>query len=100
MLKLMFIPFRVLGGLLAGATAKSLFARVWALIDREQPPEPEQRIVSMPKLLAALALEGAIFRAVRGLVDHGAREAFRRTTGRWPGEQRAERQDVSSQPGA
>lgn len=88
MLKLMFVPFRVLGGIVAGATAKSLFARVWSLVDREQPPDPEQRAISIPKLLAALALEGAIFRAVRGLVDHGSRLAFTRLTGRWPGQPR------------
>ncbi len=85
MLKLMFIPFRVIGGLLAGTLAARLFARIWALIDSEQPPDPEQRRISIPKLLAALVLEGAIFRAVRGLADHGAREAFLRVTGRWPG---------------
>ncbi len=90
MLKLMFIPFRLVGGLLAGVTAKKVFEKAWALIDREQPPEPEQRLISLPKLLAALALEGAIFRAVRGLADHGARELFSRVTGRWPGETRPE----------
>ncbi len=90
MLKLMFIPFRLAGGLLAGITAKSLFEKVWGLVDREEPPEPEQRLISVPKLLAALALEGAIFRAVRGLTDHGARLAFSRVTGRWPGETRPE----------
>jgi hypothetical protein len=85
-LKLMFIPFRIVGGLLAGVTAKNLFEKVWRLVDREQPPDPEQRLVSVPKMLAALAIEGAIFRAVRGLADHGARLAVSRVTGRWPGE--------------
>jgi hypothetical protein len=43
--------------------------------------------VSYPKLVAALALEGAIFRAARGLFDHEARRGFARVTGSWPGEQ-------------
>ncbi len=93
MLKLMFVPFRLIGGLLAGVTAKNLFEKVWSIVDREQPPDPEQRRVSVPKLLAALALEGAIFRAVRGLADHGARQAFTRLTGRWPGEERAKSEE-------
>ena len=32
----------------------------------------------------------AIFRAIRGLVDHGTRHAFTRLTGSWPGEERPE----------
>ena len=36
----------------------------------------------------ALGIEGAIFRAVRGLVDHEARRGFQRMTGSWPGEKK------------
>jgi hypothetical protein len=88
MLKLMFVPFRVLGGLLAGALATKLFERIWSLIDKQEPPDPEQRRISMGKVVSALLIEGAVFRAVRGLVDRGSREAFMRLTGRWPGEER------------
>lgn len=88
MLKLMFIPFRVLGSLAAGALATKLFERIWRLVDKEEPPDPEQRRISMAKLLPALLLEGAVFHAVRGLVDRGSRETFMRLTGRWPGEER------------
>jgi hypothetical protein len=90
MLKVMFIPFRLLGGLLAGVLATKLFDRLWRLIDKEQAPDPEQREVSIGKLAAGLLLQGAVFSAVRGLVDHGSRQAFTRLTGRWPGEQRPE----------
>lgn len=86
MLKVMFIPFRVTGGLVAGALAGRLFGRIWRLIDAADPPAPEQRDVPLGKLAAALVLQGAVFQGVRGLVDHGARQAFRRTTGRWPGQ--------------
>jgi hypothetical protein len=92
MLKLMFMPFRLIGGLLAGALAKRLFERIWSLIDRERVPDSEQPAVPLKKLVTALVLEGAVFRAVRGLVDHGARVAFFRLTGRWPGEQRSARE--------
>jgi hypothetical protein len=88
MLKLMFVPFRVIGGLLAGTLATKLFQRIWSLIDKEEPPAPEQRRIATGKLVTALLLEGAVFRAVRGLVDRGSREAFMRLTGRWPGEER------------
>jgi hypothetical protein len=80
----------VLGGIVAGFVGKKLFEQVWGLIDEEEPPDPKHRETSWAKLIAALALEGAIFRAVRGLLDHGARRGFARMTGTWPGEERPE----------
>jgi hypothetical protein len=90
MAKVMFIPVSVAGGLLAGLVAKKAFEALWGIVDSEEPPEPEHRDVALVKLIAALALEGAIFRATRGLGDHLARGAFLRSTGAWPGEERPE----------
>jgi hypothetical protein len=86
----MFIPVSVVGGMLAGFLAKKAFEVSWSVVDDAEPPEPEHREIQWPKLIAALALEGAIFRAVRGAGDHLAREAFQRSTGVWPGEERPE----------
>jgi hypothetical protein len=88
MSRILFMPFSILGGVLAGVIGKKAFERVWSAIEDEQPPDPKYRDVAWQKLLAALVLEGAIFRAVRGLADHGARRAFSRLTGRWPGQER------------
>jgi hypothetical protein len=88
--KLVFIPIGVAGGLIAGMVGKKLFEQIWGLIDDEEPPDPKHREVSVVKMVAALALEGAIFRAVRGLADHGARRSFARMSGSWPGEERPE----------
>jgi hypothetical protein len=89
-MKFIFIPIGVVGGLLAGLAGKKLFEQVWSLIDDEEPPDPKHREISLAKMLAALALEGAIFRAARGLADHGSRRSFARLTGSWPGEERPE----------
>ena len=88
MAKILFIPFSVLAGLLAGTIAKKLFDLAWRLVSDEEAPEPEHREVSWARLGLALAIEGAIFRAVRGLVDRWTRGGFQRLTGRWPGEER------------
>jgi hypothetical protein len=85
-MKFLFMPISVAGGLLAGFLGKKVFERVWSLIDKEEPPKPERREVSWPKLIAALALEGAIFRLLKGVADHGARRAFATGTGTWPGD--------------
>jgi hypothetical protein len=88
--KIFFIPVSVIGGIAAGFVGKKIFEQIWGLIDKDEPPDPKHRETSWAKLIAALALEGAIFRAIRGLFDHGARRAFARTTGMWPGEERPE----------
>jgi Protein of unknown function (DUF4235) len=90
MSKFLFIPFSVIGGIIAGVVAKKTFELVWGAIDDEEAPEPKYREISFVKLLAALVLEGAIFRAIRGLIDHGTRHAFQKVTGSWPGEEQPE----------
>jgi hypothetical protein len=89
-MKLIFIPISIAGGLLAGLVAKKSFEQIWGMIDAEEPPDAEHREISYVKLAAALMLEGAIFRLVRGFIDHGARRTFARATGRWPGQEAPE----------
>jgi hypothetical protein len=88
--KILFIPFSILGGLLAGFIARRAFDRIWGLIDDEEPPDGADRDAAWPKLIAAAAIEGAIFRAVKEATDRGSRRAFASVTGTWPGEERPE----------
>lgn len=88
-MKILFAPIGIVVGLLAGVAAQKAFERLWAAIDDEDPPEPDSREVPVLKLIAALALEGAIFRLAKGLTDHGARSGFASLTGSWPGEDSA-----------
>jgi hypothetical protein len=89
-MKLVFTPFGIVAGLLAGQIAKKLFDVLWGIVDDEEAPEPKHREISMAKLIPALIVQGALFRIVRGLVDHGSRHGFARLTGEWPGEERPE----------
>ncbi|MFN2616843.1 MAG: DUF4235 domain-containing protein [Thermoleophilaceae bacterium] len=87
MAKVLFIPFSITGGLLAGFVGKKIFDGVWGLVDEEEPPDGSQRDVPWAKLIAAAAVQGAIFRAVKTATDRGSREAFMSVTGTWPGEE-------------
>lgn len=87
-MKFVFTPVSILAGLLAGLAGKKIFERIWGLVDDEEPPRPEHREISWPKLVGALLIEGAIFRFAKGLADRGARSSFARLTGSWPGEER------------
>jgi Protein of unknown function (DUF4235) len=89
-MKLLFAPVSIVSGLIAGLLGRKVFARVWAVVDNEEPPKPEHRWISWPKLLGALALEGAVFRLVKGAVDHASRGGFAKLTGKWPGEEAPE----------
>lgn len=83
-------PIGIVTGLLAGILAKKIFEFAWGLVDNEDAPEPKHRDVPLAKLALALVLEGAIFRVVRGLADHGLRHGVARATGSWPGPERPE----------
>jgi Protein of unknown function (DUF4235) len=89
-MKFFFLPFSIVAGILAGMISKKLFEAVWGAIDDEEPPSSEHRDIDLPKMLIAEALQGAIFRVTRKLVDHEARRAFAGTVGTWPGEERPE----------
>lgn len=88
MSKVLFVPVSVVGGILAGFIGRKAFEGLWAVLDHEKAPDPKHRQIPWHKLTLALLLEGAIFRAVRGLFDHGSRVAFSRLIGSWPGEER------------
>jgi hypothetical protein len=89
--KIVFTPVSIVLGLIAGIAGQKIFEKLWGLVDDQEPPSPEHREFSWPKLIAALLVEGAIFRLVKGLTDHSARRAFAKTTGTWPGEEAPER---------
>lgn len=89
-MKFLFLPFSIIAGLIAGQLSKKLFDGIWRLVDDQEAPEAEHREISMVKLVLALVIQGAVFRAVRGLVDHEARRGFYRLTGSWPGDEAPE----------
>lgn len=89
-MKVLFTPLSIAAGLGAGQIAKKLFDLVWSRIDDEDAPDPKYREIRMVKLLSALVIEGAIFRLVKGLTDHGLRHGYTRLTGTWPGDERPE----------
>ena len=86
MARILFAPLSIAGGILAGFVGTKIFEFIWGRFDGREPPEPEDRETTWLKLGVALALQGAIFRLVRGAFDHGARRAFFRGAGTWPGE--------------
>jgi hypothetical protein len=84
-MRLLYKPFAIVFGVLGGFLAKRLFARLWALVDRADPPAPDLRQTTWPKVLAAAAIEGVTFKVTRAALDRAGARGFERLTGVWPG---------------
>ena len=91
-MKILFMPISIVAGLVAGQIGKKIFDAVWGLVDDEEAPEPKHREIPVAKLVLALLVQGAIFRVVRGMADHGLRHAFAKSTGSWPGEEEPDKE--------
>lgn len=87
-MKLIYKPFGILLGILAGLAGKRLFNFAWSRIDDEDPPKATTEVAPWSKVLAAAALQGVIFRVTRVLVDRYGAKGFAYLTGVWPGERR------------
>jgi hypothetical protein len=86
--KIVMAPIGIIAGLFAGQIAKKIFDFIWSRFSDEEAPKPDHREIGWPQLIAALIVEGAIFRLAKGMVDRGTRTGFERMTGSWPGEER------------
>jgi hypothetical protein len=88
--KIAYTPIGIVLSLLAGQVGKKIFDLIWGQVEDQEAPRPKHRELDLPKFGLALLIEGAVFRLVRGVVDHYARRGFAALTGSWPGEERPE----------
>jgi uncharacterized protein DUF4235 len=79
--RVLLFPLSMLGGLFATMIGRKVYRRVWATVDDEALPVAERRDVSPSKLVAGLAIEGAIFGIARGVTDRGLRKSVEWVTG-------------------
>ena len=49
-MKLLFIPFSAIGGILAGIVGKKTFQALWSAFDDHEAPDPEHRDTALKKL--------------------------------------------------
>jgi hypothetical protein len=81
----MYKPVGLLGGILAGAIAGVVFKQVWRLAAGEpDTPHATDESRQWAEILAAAALQGAIFAIVKAAVDRAGASAVKEITGRWP----------------
>jgi Protein of unknown function (DUF4235) len=90
---LIYKPFGVILGILAGLLGRRIFNFAWEKLDDEDPPKGTTQETSWAKVLSAAALQGVIFKTVRVVVDRYGAIGWRHLTGVWPGEKRPDRDD-------
>jgi Protein of unknown function (DUF4235) len=90
---LIYKPFGIVLGLLAGLLGKRIFDFAWEKIDDEDPPKATTEYSSWPKIIGAAAMQGVIFKITRVVVDRYGAIGWRYLTGAWPGEKRPDRRD-------
>jgi len=84
--KLMYKPFSLAFGVAGGVLAGMVFKQVWKRIAGEdEAPEATSPDYTWAEVLAAAALQGAIFAVVKAAVDRGGAVGVQKLTGEWPG---------------
>ena len=86
MVRIVYKPFGIVFGLVGGLVAGALFRRVWGKVaDEPRKPGATDADHGWPEIVAAAALEGAVFGAVKAVVDRADATGFAWVTGVWPG---------------
>ncbi|MGN9913013.1 DUF4235 domain-containing protein [Phytohabitans sp. LJ34] len=85
MSKVAYKPVGMLLGIGAGIVAGAIFKQIWKIAaGDDEAPDATDEERGWGEILAAAALQGAIFAVVKAAVDRGGASGVRRLTGRWP----------------
>src|SRR4051794_13101172 len=90
---LIYKPIGLVLGIAAGLVGRRLFDFTWTKIDDSEPPKGITEETTWPKVIAAAALQGVIFKVTRVIVDRYGAMGWTYLTGRWPGEKRPDPDD-------
>ncbi|MEA2156233.1 MAG: hypothetical protein QOE11_2373 [Solirubrobacteraceae bacterium] len=91
-MKILYKPFGIVIGILAGFLARQVFNQVWGHIDDREPPKATTEESSWGQVLGAAAVQGATFAVTKAAVNRSGAKGFERLTGFWPGEKRPEKE--------
>ena len=86
--KVLYRPIGLAGSVAGGLIANAIFKKVWRTGAKGEDQDPPGALATghrLPEILAAAALQGAIFSLVKTVVDRAGASAFQRWSGEWPG---------------
>jgi hypothetical protein len=83
--KLLYKPFGIIAGVIAGRLGRKLFDSLWAKVDdQEKPPSPIKGDADWRKAVGGAALEAAAFAGTKAAVNRMSAKSFHHLTGLWP----------------
>jgi len=88
--RFVYRPFGLLVSVLGGVLASALFKQTWkAVAGEDDSPDAKDRDRGWGEIVAAAALQGALFATVKAVVDRAGAKGFERATGVWPGNEQS-----------
>jgi hypothetical protein len=86
MAKLVYKPLSLVFSVFGGIIASAIFKRAWRVFAHEsEAPKATEAGKGWIEVLSAAAGQGAVFGAVKALIDRAGATGFARLTGVWPG---------------
>jgi len=83
--KVLYKPFSIAFSVAGGVAAGFVFKQIWKRLSGEDDaPQATSQEYGWGEVLAAAALQGAIFAVVKAAIDRGGAEGVRKLTGEWP----------------
>lgn len=86
--KLLYRPVGIVSSIAGGLIASMVFKQIWKRVsagDDADPPTALQSEYPFKEILLAAILQGAIFAAVKAVIQRQGAKGFQRMTGEWPG---------------
>jgi hypothetical protein len=85
-MKFAYKPLSLVFGVLGGVVAGAVFKQVWKVVAGEDDaPQATDEDRSWSEVLAAAAVQGAVFALVKAAVDRAGARGVQKLTGKWPG---------------
>ena len=83
-MRLLYKPFGIIGGIIAGKLGQKAFKSIWAKIDDAPPPKAGTGQSSVVKVAGGRALEAGVMAASAATVDRVFAHGFHYFIGLWP----------------
>ncbi len=83
-MRLLYLPFSIIGSLVSRALGRSIFRTLWSRVDDEPVPAPGDGRGGMLKVVTGRALQAAVMAGAAAAVDRLFARAFHHLVGIWP----------------
>ncbi len=84
MRRLLYLPFALVGSIVARILGRKVFRTVWARVDERDPPAPGDGTGGLGKVVAGRALQAAVMAGAAAAVDRLFARGFHHLLGLWP----------------